>query len=124
MFNEVIQLICDVKDVVISAITLLLAWYSRCTCFVQKSILENPEPVTRTSICNLLSYKGAVSDQFRAQFPCFAVLLFFVVVGTVWVDIIALFSTIVSLCISIKVLVNNEKIATRLNQESQTEGIF
>lgn len=123
MFNEVIQLICDAKDVAISAITLLLAWYARCTFLVQKSILENPKPVTRTSICNLLSYKGAVSGQFWAQFP-YTVVFSLLVVGTVWVDIIALFSTIVSLCISIKVLVNNEKIATRLNQESQTEGIF
>lgn len=126
MLNELVQIICGGKDVLIALIGLLLSWYTYCTYRVQKAILENPAPITRVNVCNLLYSRESISEQFREQLPYFivAACFWFICLAKSIIGVFALFSSITSIVITVIVFINNDRIAIRLNQESRTNSSF
>ena len=126
MLYSLLRFFNDIKDVLIAVIGLLLSWYTYCTYRIQKSILENPEPITRVNICNLLYSRESVSEEFRKQLPyfIFSVCLFFAFLATSFIGIFALISSLISIVITVIVFLNNDKIAIRLNKESRMQNPF
>lgn len=121
-----VQIIFDGKDVLIALIGLLLSWYTYCTYRVQKAILENPAPITRVNMCNLLYSRESISEHFREQLPYFiaTACLWFICLAKSFIGFFAIVSSVISIVMSIRVMKNNDKIAVRLNRESHISNLF